>query len=99
MRTIQDEQTEARDALLVLENLGAAVGLQIRATIDEPVPAQMGLLLLRLALVEMLKDDIEQQAQEDAPEPLSEEWALTLRQTLDLIQWRRSRPLAAGQSR
>ncbi len=62
MQLISQEEEDARDALLLLDHLGAAIRLSLEATLDEPMPTEMGLLLMRLALLEVLKDAAGQEA-------------------------------------
>lgn len=101
MQPMRDEEVEARNGLLILQNLGAAVDLQIQATMDEPLPAEMGLLLVRLALAEVLKDAEGGDAHEDEPQSAALEWArallqLSVQRDACLQKSSRSPPLAAG---
>ncbi|WP_363348853.1 hypothetical protein [Methylocystis echinoides] len=66
MQSFKDEDSEAREALLVMQSLGDAVRLS--NTVHELLPRDMALLLLRLALAQFLRDAAEQVANEAGPE-------------------------------
>jgi hypothetical protein len=91
---------DSRDTSLVLQHLGAALRLSLETTQTEPLPAEMGLLALRLAFAEVLKNAAELEAQEAEPESLPYGWAETFRRSLELgpylHTWWRSRYRAAG---
>jgi hypothetical protein len=99
MQPTRDEQDEEPGALLFLQDLGAAIRLSFEARLDDPLPAEMGLLLMRLALVEVLKDATEQEAKAE-PESLPEGWVKAFQQSLELNPclrtWWRWRYRAAG---
>ncbi len=100
MQPIRDEEAEGRDGVLIVQNLGVTIGHSMRATVDEPLPAEMGLLLLRLALAEILKDAVAQEMREAESESLPLEWARTIQRSLELdprlSTWRCPPRLAAG---
>lgn len=82
MQPISHEQDDARDALLLLQDLGAAIRLSLKVTPDEPLPAGMGLLLMRLAMVEALKGAAGQEARGDL-EFFQKQWAEACEQFMD----------------
>lgn len=68
---------EARSTLAILHQLGASIRLSLEAATQESLPEEMGLLLLRLALAEVLERAAEEEARE--AEPPGEEWVVGLR--------------------
>lgn len=49
---------------LVLAELGRSLRVSLKAALSEPLPRNMGLLLLRLALVEVMRHAAEEEAHE-----------------------------------
>jgi hypothetical protein len=82
MQPIGHEQDEGPDPLLLLENLGVAICLSFEVTLDGALPDEMGLLLMRLALAEVLKDAADQEAQAE-PESSPKEWANPFQRSLE----------------
>ncbi|WP_363350807.1 hypothetical protein [Methylocystis echinoides] len=67
-------QDEARATLATMQQLGASMRLSLEAVTYESLPDEIGLLLLRLALAELLKRAAEEEAREGNPQSGPEEW-------------------------
>jgi hypothetical protein len=70
------------DTDVVLHALGSSMKRSLENTITQQLPAEIGLLLLRLALVEVLKNAAEEEARETSPESFSEEMIRALQQSI-----------------
>jgi hypothetical protein len=81
---------EARATLSVLQELGSSLRLSFEAATRESLPEEMGLLLLRLALAEVLKRAAEEEACEAGPECAAEEWVVGLRRWASAVSSRAS---------
>lgn len=55
MRSSNDERFSSRDYDAVLHQLGLSISVSMEVLTQERMPGQMALLLLRLALVEVIK--------------------------------------------
>ncbi len=69
---------EAQATLSVLQQLGGSLRLSFEAVTQESLPEEMGLLLLRLALAEVLKRAAEEEAREAGPDSAAQEWIIGL---------------------
>lgn len=66
---------ETRATLSTLHQLGSSIRLSFESATQEALPEEMGLLLLRLALAEVLKRAAEEEARESA----QDEWIIGVR--------------------
>jgi hypothetical protein len=64
------EGDSRRDLLISQRELGTAIMLTINAVTIETLPEEFGLLLIRLAMAEVLRDALERDAGETEPEDL-----------------------------
>ncbi len=69
---------EARAMLSILQQLGSALRGSFEATTEEPLPQEMGLLLLRLAFAEVVKRAAAEEAREAGAARADEEWVVGL---------------------
>jgi hypothetical protein len=70
------------DTTVVLEKLSSSVRLSFASTSDEALPIEMGLLLMRLALLELLKKAAEDEAREPGPPTCSDELIAALKRSM-----------------
>jgi hypothetical protein len=77
-----DKQPPSSEVDVALRELGSSIKFSLRSTTHEALPAEIGLLLLRLALAEVLKKAAEDEARESGLESFPNEWFRALRQSI-----------------